>query len=369
MENTQQTEETITFTATYSPEDNKIRLYASERLDSDLYTRVREAGFIWAPKQELFVAPMWTPSRFDLAVELAGFVDDEETTAEERAAVRAERFEGYQAKRAADAERSLNEYETLSDGSSVIAASDNWRQQRRAEKKAQKIDNAKDHAIKMWETSEYWEYRTKGVLSHAAGRNNTRTLLNRIKKLTAGKRKQEKYIKEADHIVEMWNTGTLTQAWALKIASYFDHPSYDGLKDEKITPEQAKEASIERQGRVIAYANRWISHYTLRLTYENAILAASGYIEPEKPKAPPMINYNGPLTINKLYSRNGETEALPVHPMTKAEYKKIYSKGCIVSACGTYRQKTAPVRVGDEPSYMSKRHVIFLTDSKEHPKP
>ena len=66
-------ENAVTFTATYSPEDNKIRLYASERLDTDLYTRVRSAGFIWAPKQELFVAPMWTPERFDLAVELAGF--------------------------------------------------------------------------------------------------------------------------------------------------------------------------------------------------------------------------------------------------------------------------------------------------------
>lgn len=396
MENAQQTEEAITFTATYSPEDNKIRLYASKRLDKELYNRVREAGFIWAPKQELFVAPMWTPSRFDLAVELAGFVDDEETTLEERAAIRAERFEGYQAKRAQDAERSLNEYENLSDGSGVVAASDNWRQQRRAEKKAQRIENAKDHAIKMWETSEYWESRTAGVLSHAAGRNNTRTLLNRIKKLTAGKRKQEKYIKEATKIIELWTTdqhwktkdGILTLSKALTVANSFDHSTYyfkkdkyqksdyegatslySGLKNEVITPEEARDLSLPRQYSQIAYAERWLKHYELRLTYENAILKASGYVEPEKPKAPPMINIDEPLTINKLYSRSNETEVLPVHHMTKAEYKKVYSKGCIVSACGTYRQKTAPVRIGDEPHYMAKRHVIFLTDSKEHKKP
>jgi hypothetical protein len=47
----------MTYTATYSPEDNKLRLYSSTRLDRELYARVRGAGFIYAPKQGLFVAP------------------------------------------------------------------------------------------------------------------------------------------------------------------------------------------------------------------------------------------------------------------------------------------------------------------------
>ena len=58
--------------ATYSPEDNKLRLYPYARLDMATYQRVKNAGFIWAPKQELFVAPMWTPSREDLLIELCG---------------------------------------------------------------------------------------------------------------------------------------------------------------------------------------------------------------------------------------------------------------------------------------------------------
>src|SRR3990172_5821451 len=62
-------------TATYSPDDNKLRLYASARLDADTYARVKAAGFIWAPKQELFVAPMWTPQREDLLIELCGAID------------------------------------------------------------------------------------------------------------------------------------------------------------------------------------------------------------------------------------------------------------------------------------------------------
>ena len=53
------------YTATYSPDDNKIRLYASTRLDAETYARIKAAGFAWAPKQDLFVAPMWTPARED----------------------------------------------------------------------------------------------------------------------------------------------------------------------------------------------------------------------------------------------------------------------------------------------------------------
>jgi hypothetical protein len=81
--------------ATYSPEDNKLRLYSVTRLDTETYQRVRAAGFIWAPKQELFVAPMWTPAREDLLIELCGEIGDEDTSLVERAKERAERFEGY----------------------------------------------------------------------------------------------------------------------------------------------------------------------------------------------------------------------------------------------------------------------------------
>ena len=35
--------------ATYSPEDNKLRLYPACRLDADEYAKVKAAGFIWAP--------------------------------------------------------------------------------------------------------------------------------------------------------------------------------------------------------------------------------------------------------------------------------------------------------------------------------
>lgn len=91
-------------TATYSPEDNKLRLYPFSRLSADDYARVKFAGFSWAPKQELFVSPMWTPARADLLEELCGEVDDEDRSLIERAEDRADRFEDYSDKRTNDAE-------------------------------------------------------------------------------------------------------------------------------------------------------------------------------------------------------------------------------------------------------------------------
>ena len=79
-----------TITATYSPDDNKLRLYASTRLDSETFARIKAAGYKWAPRQGLFVAPKWTPEREDIALELAGEIDDEDITPEQRAADRSQ---------------------------------------------------------------------------------------------------------------------------------------------------------------------------------------------------------------------------------------------------------------------------------------
>src|SRR3954468_9974507 len=88
-----------TYSASYSPEDNKLRLYASERLPRELYDRVKAAGFRWAPQQKLFFAPMWTPEREDLLLELCDDIGDEDTSLAERAEERSERFEGYRENR------------------------------------------------------------------------------------------------------------------------------------------------------------------------------------------------------------------------------------------------------------------------------
>ena len=88
---------------------------ASARLDAETYARVKAGGFDWESKQDLFFA-VWTPAREDLLVDLAGDVVDEETTLEERAAQRAERFETYKNRRAADAEPARAAVASVADG-------------------------------------------------------------------------------------------------------------------------------------------------------------------------------------------------------------------------------------------------------------
>lgn len=374
---------TLELSATYSPEDNKLRLYANEWLEKDLYDRLKNAGFRSAPKQNLIFAPMWTPSRADLLMELTGFIGDEETTLEERAEQRAKRFEGYQANRTKDAEQALNEYENLKGDSNVITSSDNWRHQRKAQKKADKIERLGQRVIDMWETSEYWEYRITGVLAHANGRNNIRTLLNRIKKLTAGKRKQEKYIKEYQFIIEAWSKKGLTQDRAVTIINHLDRSikiSSD-LEDGKATPQEAMNRSIARNKYKIDYANRWLNHYENRLTYENAILKASGYVEQEKAKRPPqpkLLNYRiseGLQILPRGYCPDNKTKTWNQVEMTKAEYKNIYHdwKGTKLIN-NDHRVRVAIIY---DPSDTKKSGYgrklldvcVFITDSKEHKKP
>lgn len=43
-------------TATYSPEDDKIRIYPASRLSTEEYDRATKCGFRWAPMQKLFFA-------------------------------------------------------------------------------------------------------------------------------------------------------------------------------------------------------------------------------------------------------------------------------------------------------------------------
>ena len=62
------------YRATYSPDDNKLRLYAVSRLDPETYKKVHDAGFRWAPKQALFVAPAWTPFLWGITANAAPVV-------------------------------------------------------------------------------------------------------------------------------------------------------------------------------------------------------------------------------------------------------------------------------------------------------
>ena len=306
-------------TATYSPDDNKLRLYPAYRLPADEYARVKVAGFSWAPKQDLFVAPMWTPAREDLAIELAGEIGDEDTSLIDRAEERADRFGDYSDSRARDAEAAHKAVSAIADniplGQPILVG---HHSERHARKDAERIENGMRKSIKMWETAEYWKSRAAAAISHAKYKELPAVRARRIKGIEADKRKEERAKAAAEKRLKFWSPEWLDNPDSLKrkdgqpttihqrarfIANQFDHFSkcftladyprnppvsqYEGdmclwsaLGDTPeqaiITPQQAAELAMDSAHRVIASCNRWIAHYDFRLTYERAMLVEQG---------------------------------------------------------------------------------------------
>jgi len=187
------TTETTRGTATYSPDDNKLRFYPRHRLSTEDYQRIRAAGFIWAAKQELFVAPMWTPGREDLLVDWSGEIEDEDKSLVDRAEERAERFEVYQEKRAGEAERAHDAVSQIVKhiplGQPILIG---HHSECRARKDAERIENGMRKAVKLWETSTYWKSRAAGALSHAKYKELSRVRARRIKTIEADQRKAQR---------------------------------------------------------------------------------------------------------------------------------------------------------------------------------
>lgn len=274
------TTELMGATATYSPDDNKLRLYPVTRLDKATYDRVRAAGFRWAPKQELFVAPMWTPDREDLLTELCGEVGDDDSSLVERAEERADRFDDYSAKRMQDAESARCGVSAIADnipfGQPILVG---HHSERRARKDAEKIDNGIRKAVQMWKTSKYWTDRAAGALRHAGRKERPDVRARRIKKIESDRRRQEKIVKEASARVWLWTDPvarlrkkgepvTLVEA-VLFLAG-------DSRILETATPEEVCARGIAKHQARIEWAQRWIEHYDNRLAYERAMLDDAG---------------------------------------------------------------------------------------------
>lgn len=296
-------------TATYSPEDNKLRLYPRARLDPETYARVKAAGFTWAPKQELFVAPMWTPQREDLALELAGgVIEDEDTPAEERAAQRAGRFAEYSQKRTADAKRETARADEISErfymGQPILVGHHSERQARKAQ---ERMHAAMARAVNLWDTADYWQSRAAGALAAARYKERPEVRARRIKGLESDQRKHTKEREEATRMIAAWekiramgNDPDAQLATARRFAGsiayggvhvatrdgerYAGWTAYDVLQPDdrrykacpSMTPDECAAAAIPAYERLIAWADRWLAHIGNRLAYERAMLAEDG---------------------------------------------------------------------------------------------
>jgi predicted RNA methylase len=369
-----------TFDATYDPADNKIRLRASGRLEPELYARARAAGFIWAPKQELFVAPKWTPEREDLAIELAGELDDEDTSLVDRAEERAERFEGYSEKRGAEAEGARGRVDAIADniplGQPILVG---HHSERRARKDAERIRSGIDKAVKLWQTSKYWTARAAGALRHAKYKELPAVRARRIKTLEAEQRSEERRRDKAEKFVRLW-AGLEAATWTKGGQPTTFEERADHLADldwalftasKGLTAVEKRDHAIAAHERTKAYAERCIEHLTNRLAYERAMLAESGYVPPPKPKSKatlPLLNYSGAVSYRNPYHR-GEVVTAEAVGITKAQLAAIGAdyKGTRISTDGTHRVRTAMLRrPGDTGANL---HIVYLTDSKQHERP
>lgn len=300
------------YTATYSPEDNKLRLYAATRLDSETYNRVKANGFKWAPRQELFVAPMWTPSREDLLIELAGEIEDEDKSLVERQEERAERFEEYSENRKEDADRAHKAVHAIADGiplgQPILVG---HHSERHARKDAAKIENGMRKAVKMWEQSKYWTDRAAGALRHAKYKERPDVRARRIKTIEADRRKVERSrdasqdaLNNWRHVAGMEDEEKRNRA-ALHVANvssglYFKFPldryprkegasTYEGdmglwsaMDGGIIDGAQAAALAIPCHAGSLPRLERWIAHYNNRIAYERAMLDEGGGLVAEQ---------------------------------------------------------------------------------------
>lgn len=311
--------------ATYSPDDNKIRIYpGDERIDSllgDEYAAFKAVGYKWAAKQECFVCPRWTPDAEDWALDLAGWIGDEDYSAEERSADRAERFVGYRDRRAEEATGRADSFE---DGGAVFG----HQSERVASARARRAERLRSGAVSCWHKAEYWQSRTAGVISHAIHRSSEPVRRSRLLKLEAEWRKQreslEKYAirwhlwssvvklaaSEGDDRLpigesrpERWTDESPVLREALGVASCewwgdYLHPrtgekmGISRLLTHPTDPLSAGEAAAiwlaanRNPSEESSDSVRWLKHYEQRIAYERARLADEGGMAAEEDMIP-----------------------------------------------------------------------------------
>lgn len=281
-------ETTFSHDATYSAEDDKLRIYLAYHIGADEYSRVKEMGFRYAPKQGCCFA-IWSPEREDFALELAGEITAEGTTLAERAAAKAERLDNLAAKNAHKANSFHSAAHSISErfayGQPILVG---HHSERKARRDKARMESAMTQAVRCGEKVDYWNYKAEGVERHAnyKGRDDVRA--RRIKTLLAELRGLQRTINESYTAIKLWERVESFKDDAEKFAKHViflagrnyspDFRSgdsvYSQLDSKKMTPEQALEISLEHHYKMVESEKRgrWIAHLLNRLAYERSEL-------------------------------------------------------------------------------------------------
>ena len=273
--------------ATYSPEDNKLRIYPLCRLDKDLYDELKALGFGWAPKQELFVKPSWSPEAEDLCIRLAGTIEPEDTTMAERAEVKAERLKALAEKRADQARGYSAAANNMQFGDQPILAGHH--SQRKMQKAQTEQERNEERAKEASSAVRYWNWKMMGTVAHANHKNRPDVVQRRIKTLLTDLRTQQRYLHAAGDCLSLWEQckgmkdAEKQKSFATMIANYRSdicvRDSYRDIKDERKPLAQIIDDNIalgtERKNN--PNLHRTINHILNRLTYEQAQLGEVDY--------------------------------------------------------------------------------------------
>ena len=378
--------------ASYSPDDNKLRLYAATRLDAETYRRAKAAGYRWAPKQELFVCPRWTPQAEDLALELAGDIVDEDMSLVERAEARAERFEGYSERREREGDAAQAAVAAIAEGipfgQPILVG---HHSEKRARKDAERIERGMRKALRLFDTAEYWTQRAAGAIRAAKYKERPQVRARRIKTLEAERRKRV-----AAYTPQEPRQECLQEPWCSPRCKICGRDRYaaeaceghafglDPTRPPKTLHVWAGSkgsghwVEVSRLPAIETAQSRWIAHLDKRLSYERAMLEAEGATnlldKPKRRSLPPLLNYRSaePLQSRNEYRRE-EIIGYRQVAVTKAQLAKVPSdyKGTRPSLDSSHRFRIASARsLGVSEGGKSWDYVaVFLTDSKVHDRP
>lgn len=170
--------------ATYCPEDDKLRLYVG-RVPREEYDALRAEGWQATAKQDCDFSAVWTTAREDTALAYAGTIDDEDQAPADRAADRAERFAGYR-------EGNLTKATDDADRYDAGPTAHGYQSKARAVRSADRHDRQAGRAVNSWDKAEYWQTRTSGVIGNALYKSSPGVRMGRIKTIEAELRKAEK---------------------------------------------------------------------------------------------------------------------------------------------------------------------------------
>lgn len=279
----------MNYQATYSPEDNKLRIYdlTGERVPHEDYARLKSAGFVWAPIQKLFVAPSWSPEREDLCIQFAGEIEREESTVAERAEAKSLRLDALASKRATESDaysRAAHRLlECMVAGQPILVGHHSERKHRKAIEQA---DRQQEKAIAAADAVSYWMYRATGVERHANRKNKSDVRERRIKVLLAELRDHQRYFNHAAMVLGLWELikskdeekrASLARKYSgiqIVTGPTCSHELYRKLYNDEISVDDFIESCIQSAEAMLSNSGkyRWLQHVLNRLAYERSEL-------------------------------------------------------------------------------------------------